>query len=75
MLRVCFAKGDVAARRIIRCEREQQMIAGAVIDPRWLEEKPVRRAEEMRQSFYGREVARQVDVRKCGRDDERGNQQ
>ena len=47
----------------------------AVVDARGLQEQTIGRIEQLRQGFNGGQVACEVDIRKRGRDDERGDQQ
>lgn len=75
MLRICVAEGDVTTRRIVGREGEYKIVARAVVDARGLEEESVWRVEEDWEIFGRGQVAREVDVRKRGDGDQRGEQE
>ena len=75
MLRICVAERNVTTGRIIWSECEQDVFTPAVVNARGLEQKPIRRIEQLWEIFNGMKVTREADVCKSNRDDERRDQQ
>ena len=73
MLRVRVAERNIAARRVIRRKRENDILAGAVIDARGLEQKSIGRIEQSGEELNGRKIARETDEGKCRCMNEPGN--
>src|SRR5690349_12161046 len=76
ILRICVAEWDITARQSHaggRRKRENDILARTVIDARGLEEKSIRRIEESGEELDRREIARQIDIRECGDNDEGSN--
>ncbi len=77
-MRICVTEGNITPRQSCAGggrKGENDMIARAVINARGLEQKPIGRIKEGWQNLCRREIACQVDIRKCSGEDEGSNEQ
>ena len=74
MLWIGFTEGNIAARRLVRREGKQDMLAGAIINPRGLEQQPIGRVEKRGKELHRGKLMGQIYKTKGGDKNERSDQ-